>query len=114
MFKLPADHGGFSGAIAQLGERLNGIQEVGGSTPPGSTKSFSAERFQQSPIEPISPRTGLSCRRRPALPYKLRRGAHRLSSGAPQTGPAKSLRKRALHVQNSFAFEPVSSRLRGN
>jgi hypothetical protein len=25
------------GAIAQLGERLNGIQEVGGSTPPGST-----------------------------------------------------------------------------
>ena len=28
------------GAIAQLGERLNGIQEVGGSTPPGSTKHF--------------------------------------------------------------------------
>jgi hypothetical protein len=27
------------GAIAQLGERLNGIQEVGGSTPPGSTKN---------------------------------------------------------------------------
>ncbi len=27
------------GAIAQLGERLNGIQEVGGSIPPGSTKS---------------------------------------------------------------------------
>ena len=27
------------GAIAQLGERLNGIQEVGGSTPPGSTKT---------------------------------------------------------------------------
>ncbi len=26
------------GAIAQLGERLNGIQEVGGSIPPGSTK----------------------------------------------------------------------------
>jgi hypothetical protein len=26
------------GAIAQLGERLNGIQEVGGSTPPGSTR----------------------------------------------------------------------------
>jgi hypothetical protein len=23
-----------------LGERLNGIQEVGGSTPPGSTKTF--------------------------------------------------------------------------
>ena len=28
------------GAIAQLGERLNGIQEVGGSIPPGSTKHF--------------------------------------------------------------------------
>src|SRR5260370_38248210 len=26
-----------NGAIAQLGERLNGIQEVGGTTPPGST-----------------------------------------------------------------------------
>ena len=29
------------GAIAQSGERLNGIQEVGGSTPPGSTSSLS-------------------------------------------------------------------------
>ena len=29
---------GRRGAIAQLGERLNGIQEVGGSIPPGSTK----------------------------------------------------------------------------
>jgi hypothetical protein len=28
---------GLDGAIAQLGERLNGIQEVGGSIPPGST-----------------------------------------------------------------------------
>ena len=28
-----------SGAIAQLGERLHGMQEVGGSIPPGSTKS---------------------------------------------------------------------------
>src|SRR5690606_33031505 len=27
-----------SGAIAQLGERYNGIVEVGGSIPPGSTK----------------------------------------------------------------------------
>ena len=27
-----------SGAIAQLGERCNGIAEVGGSIPPGSTK----------------------------------------------------------------------------
>ena len=28
-----------SGAIAQLGERLDGIQEVGGSIPPSSTKN---------------------------------------------------------------------------
>jgi hypothetical protein len=37
--KYPADPqiGGLCGAIAQLGERLNGIQEVGGSIPPGST-----------------------------------------------------------------------------
>jgi hypothetical protein len=27
----------WQGVIAQLGERLNGIQEVGGSIPPGST-----------------------------------------------------------------------------
>ena len=27
-----------NGAIAQLGERLHGMQEVGGSIPPGSTR----------------------------------------------------------------------------
>jgi hypothetical protein len=27
----------YGGAIAQLGERLHGMQEVGGSIPPGST-----------------------------------------------------------------------------
>ena len=35
---IAAPRRGVFGAIAQLGERLNGIQEVGGSTPPGSTK----------------------------------------------------------------------------
>src|SRR3954447_5963530 len=30
----------FHGAIAQLGERLHGMQEVGGSIPPGSTTSL--------------------------------------------------------------------------
>ena len=35
--------GSADGAIAQLGERLNGIQEVRGSTPLGSTKSLIAE-----------------------------------------------------------------------
>ena len=33
------------GAIAQLGERLNGIQEVGGSTPPGSTNRMHGNRM---------------------------------------------------------------------
>ena len=34
------------GAIAQLGERLHGMQEVGGSIPPGSTSfSFPVDRF---------------------------------------------------------------------
>jgi hypothetical protein len=36
----PAIVGAAHGAIAQLGERLTGSQEVGGSTPPGSTKIF--------------------------------------------------------------------------
>ena len=29
-----------TGAIAQLGERLHGMQEVGGSIPPSSTKFY--------------------------------------------------------------------------
>jgi hypothetical protein len=34
------------GAIAQMGERVNGIHEVGGSIPPGSTKLLIAgEKF---------------------------------------------------------------------
>ena len=32
---------GFTGGLAQLGERLNGIQEVEGSTPLSSTRSYS-------------------------------------------------------------------------
>ena len=44
------------GAIAQLGERLNGIQEVGGSIPPGSTringlKGFCPSWVLSSPAE---------------------------------------------------------------
>ncbi len=34
---LPYLRGPLRGAIAQLGERLHGMQEVGGSIPPGST-----------------------------------------------------------------------------
>ena len=32
-----------NGAIAQLGERLHGMQEVGGSIPPSSTKIINKE-----------------------------------------------------------------------
>ncbi len=37
------------GAVAQLGERLNGIQEVRGSIPLGSTSDFN--RLDDNPIE---------------------------------------------------------------
>jgi hypothetical protein len=40
------------GAIAQLGERLRGTQEVGGSIPPGSTKT-SSEDIHYYPSTPI-------------------------------------------------------------
>jgi hypothetical protein len=36
--------GSLCGAIAQLGERLNGIQEVGGSIPLGSTSETSGRQ----------------------------------------------------------------------
>ena len=36
------------GAIAQLGERVNGIHEVGGSIPPGSTTPFRQSAFDSS------------------------------------------------------------------
>ena len=35
----------FGGAVAQLGERLNGIEEVGGSSPPSSTKVHNRQNF---------------------------------------------------------------------
>jgi hypothetical protein len=35
---------GQAGVIAQLGERFNGIEEVGGSIPPGSTSVFNVLR----------------------------------------------------------------------
>jgi hypothetical protein len=34
------------GVIAQLGERFNGIEEVGGSIPPGSTSVFQGLRLK--------------------------------------------------------------------
>ncbi len=37
---MPLLSGQAQGVIAQLGERYNGIVEVGGSTPPGSTRTY--------------------------------------------------------------------------
>jgi hypothetical protein len=41
------------GAIAQLGERLNGIQKVGGSNPPSSTTSLSTKEARGSLQGPL-------------------------------------------------------------
>jgi hypothetical protein len=38
------------GAVAQLGERLNGIQEVSGSIPLSSTRNFKGLRQQSQPL----------------------------------------------------------------
>jgi len=43
-----------SGAIAQLGERLNGIQEVSGSIPLGSTIPLNYFSRQIGPARPFS------------------------------------------------------------
>ena len=49
------------GAIAQLGERVNGIHEVGGSIPPGSTK-FLKTLIVIAARKPAAPWRGpLSC-----------------------------------------------------
>ncbi len=48
-FRYPKPlYGAGHGAVAQLGERLNGIQEVGGSTPLSSTRAF--PRVRVTPI----------------------------------------------------------------
>ena len=39
MFSYALYLGSFSGAVAQLGERLTGSQKVGGSNPPSSTNN---------------------------------------------------------------------------
>ena len=73
-------HPSSRGAVAQLGERLNGIQEVVGSTPIGSTKNsrdFIKENFWLeghlkaiSPIKALSPKI---VRVLSALPHPLDR-----------------------------------------
>src|SRR5690606_1305848 len=41
---IPQNAASSRGAIAQLGERLHGMQEVGGSIPPSSTKNTSGSK----------------------------------------------------------------------
>ena len=50
-----------NGAIAQLGERLHGMQEVGGSIPPGST---SLRPSGYALAQPASRREGAKAARR--------------------------------------------------
>src|SRR3989475_12203639 len=52
------------GAVAQLGERLNGIQEVEGSTPFGSTPAIGSEAQRQRFRGRASQRVGPDIRRR--------------------------------------------------
>ena len=47
-------HLGLHGAVAQLGERLYGIQEVVGSIPIGSTSPFLVKHAQGAETGPVS------------------------------------------------------------
>ena len=58
-FRFYSNH---SGAVAHQGERLNGIEEVGGSIPPSSTTEFSHD------IEPTIWRSEVKGKSRP--PYR--------------------------------------------
>ena len=48
------------GAVAQLGERLNGIQEVDGSIPFGSTRLRPKLRFELRPGKPLPSNNAVS------------------------------------------------------
>ena len=55
------DHGGWQGAVAQLGERLNGIQEVRGSIPLGSIAQSVREGEQARMAELVDAQDSGSC-----------------------------------------------------
>src|SRR3954464_11360537 len=75
------------GAIAQLVERLHGMQEVGGSTPPGSTLRLRLRVAQPRETE------GEACPAKPAG----RRGTEIL------TNPAAAMRERSCGTSTSSA-----------
>ncbi len=75
------------GAIAQLGERLNGIQEVGGSIPPGSTK-FPLKVMVSVPA--VAGTTIASCRCVSAFAFVKARQL-KLPNAAPKLGMATNL-----------------------
>src|SRR5712671_2302662 len=74
------------GAIAQMGERLNGIQEVGGSIPPGSTSlrppfgGASAGRPAFTTQHPVQGYTSEGGRRLPVVARRAKTGAASKSS----------------------------------
>src|SRR3954453_17369503 len=77
------------GAIAQLGERLHGMQEVGGSIPPGSTTLRLRLRVAQPPKAKHArhwPKGGDALNRPRGLPtFTWLTDCRACSSGAPET-----------------------------
>ena len=81
-----------NGAIAQMGERVNGIHEVGGSIPPGSTslRSLRELRLGKPLLPNVTREASEGCRaevpkeRRRATPYILQNAdARELRLGKP-------------------------------
>src|SRR5437764_7429920 len=84
------------GAIAQLGERLNGIQEVGGSTPPGSTSFREAKTVRRSPLGEGGPEL-----KRPPLPGGFRFPAEPLGCSAN----GRNIMKGKVGLEEHFAID---------
>ena len=63
MLRCPHGPKRICGAIAQLGERFNGIEEVVGSIPSGSTKFLSSLKFETTSAAQINAVCGRGVRR---------------------------------------------------
>ena len=101
------------GAIAQLGERLNGIQEVGGSTPPGSTSLR-----KRSAAKAVAPKPNLG-RRRTRRPLRLGKPdpslANRVKAAASFGSADPALKRQSVPVEGggllpSIGFSRASAK----
>ena len=83
------------GAVAQLGECLNGIQEVAGSIPAGSTIAKNSNRLPGRPV-PWAVREATGCRAwsgpsgHRAMPYSRAARSHPSSDSAGSSSKARS------------------------